>query len=157
MIMGRILILLTTIILLASGSCKLIEKQPLVSNDIDTILNYEPDSAFMANYISREELTAIQKQAKLKIDSLRQACRDDALGVNNKYHVIVGSFKIVSNADSYLKTLHMMGYNPVIIEVPNGFNLVSAASYTNYDTAVKALNSLHESITSNAWIYMKKN
>lgn len=154
--MGRNILLIGTIILTIAGSCNLADKQSLVSNDIDTILNYEPDSAFMANYISREELQAIQEQAKLRIDSLRQVCRDDALGMNNKYHVIVGSFKIAQNADFYLTTLHMMGYNPVVIEVSNGYRLVSAASYTNYDTAVKALNSLQQSITSEAWIYMKK-
>ncbi|MBN1182049.1 MAG: SPOR domain-containing protein [Bacteroidales bacterium] len=154
--MGRILVIIISSAFLFE-SCNLMEKQSLMSNDIDTILDYHQDSAFMANYISREELKVIEERVKLKIDSLRQVCRDDALGINNKYHVIVGSFKVAQNADGYLTTLHMMGYNPVIIEIPNGFRLVSAASYTHYDTAVKALNSLQLSLNPEAWIYTKKN
>lgn len=133
--------------------CKFFEKQSLVSNDIDTLLNYERDSAFLANYISREEIKRIEENAKLKMDSLRQACKEEVMGTNNKYHVIVGSFKISENAENYLQDLEMLGYNPKIIELNNGFYLVSANSYSTLKNADTALAALRENITGNAWIY----
>ncbi|MCW3788314.1 SPOR domain-containing protein [Plebeiibacterium sediminum] len=48
-----------------------------------------------------------------------------------KYYVIIGSFKVLSNAKTYKSTLIEEGFTPVILENENGLYRVSVAAYND--------------------------
>lgn len=143
-------------ILVSFAGCKYFEKQSLISNDIDTILNYTQDSVFKANYISKEEMKKIEEEAKARIDSIKKAYSEKYSGMNDTYHVVVGSFKIEKNANNYTQYITNQGYKPQILHLNNGFHLVVASSYNTISYAKKALTALQKNVTENAWIYIKK-
>lgn len=137
------------------SGCKYFEKQSLLSNDIDTILNYTQDSVFKANYISKEEMKRIEEEAKAKIDSIKKAYSEKYTGINDVYHIVVGSFKIEKNAVNYMQCIANQGYKPHILHLNNGFHLVVASSFNTYSDAKKALTALQKHVTENAWMYIK--
>ena len=58
----------------------------------------------------------------------------------NRFHVIIGSFKVPSNADDYQREVSTLGFqNPKIVESPNGFRMVSVGAF---DTYLRAANEI---------------
>jgi hypothetical protein len=85
---------------------------------------------------------AIQAKEKAVQDSLQRI--QDMLA---KYHfnVIIGSFKVPTNADSWLQEVVKMGYNDAkIIDSPNGFKLVSIGAYETYSKAFTEIGKINE-------------
>lgn len=62
----------------------------------------------------------------------------------NRFHVIIGSFKVPTNADGYQQAVAAMGFNnPRIVESKNGFRMVSVAAFDTYGkafTEIKRIN-----------------
>lgn len=72
-----------------------------------------------------------------------------------RYMVIIGSFKAESNAGVLAQALRGKGFDAEVIEGPDGFSRVSAASLSSLGEAEVILNNLKPSYTG-AWIYKTK-
>ena len=54
----------------------------------------------------------------------------------NRFHVIIGSFKVSGNADEYQKQVSTLGFQePRIVESPNGYRMVSIGAFETYSKA----------------------
>jgi len=72
-----------------------------------------------------------------------------------RYNVILGSFRVYSNADKMLKELDALGYTPKSIQFRNGFKLVSVFQGNGLSEAVGAMNNLRDKdfCPEDVWIY----
>ncbi len=94
-------------------------------------------------------LTRLQvDEAMLKLAACEEAAK-------SKAHIIVGAFKMSSNADEYSTEIKGMGYEGKIIAGPYSFNLVSASSHESIQAALNALGNIRENVIETAWIYLE--
>ncbi len=135
--------------------CKYSDRQSLISNDVDTLL-----IDYSENYIEKskyeEDLSNIRSEMNLKIDSLKKLLEQNITLEINKFHIIVGSFSVHSNAINYSRKMNSFGYNSNIIMAGNGFEMVTTNSYNNLRKTLDDLKIIRESVTENAWIYISK-
>ncbi|MFW6370069.1 MAG: SPOR domain-containing protein [Bacteroidota bacterium] len=140
---------------LAVSSCRFFEKQQLVSNDVDTLLNYR-----LERYITEEqheaEISRIRSEVNLKIDSVKSLLDEDVTFLSNKFHIITGSFTVPSNAEMYANKMKSMGFDGKIIEGHGRFDLVTAKSYNNLRVALNDLEPVRETAGVQAWIYISR-
>ncbi len=59
--------------------------------------------------------------------------------IKNKFYLIVGSFKVINNANKLNKQLLKDGFSPEVLKEENGYHRVALCSFTTKDTAVKKL------------------
>lgn len=73
----------------------------------------------------------------------------------NRYHVIVGSFKDHSNAAKMAEYLKGKGYNPAVMDFRNGFRVVSAASFPQMGPAFTEMYKIADMniIKDDIWVY----
>jgi cell division protein FtsN len=58
----------------------------------------------------------------------------------NRYHVIIGSFKIPTNANDFQKHVATLGFqNAKVVESPNGFKMVSVGTFETYSKAANEI------------------
>lgn len=108
---------------------------------------------------------SIKKAKKIEADNIRMAqekARQDSVAraneLNSKfhYHVIIGSFKVPSNAVNWQKEVNGMGYsNTTILHASNGFDLVSIGDFETFGKAyheIGRINSDKEEPVE-LWIY----
>ncbi len=76
--------------------------------------------------------------------------------IEHPYHVIVGSFKDVINAQDLILRLQRMGYDPQIIEDRTSFSKVSIQGFENRSQAASALKDYKARVNKGAWIYTRK-
>ncbi|MDX9846714.1 MAG: SPOR domain-containing protein [Tenuifilaceae bacterium] len=94
--------------------------------------------------IKKAEMLRVKKieearRAKEKAiqDSLTRVREMEA---RNRYHVIIGSFKVPNNASEFQKQMAKMGFqNPKIVESPNGFKMVSVGAFETYSKAANEI------------------
>lgn len=114
----------------------------------------QADSIRVADSIKvvREQLVTFENA---KLEEVRKA--DELLVLNNKYNIIVGSFKTPEYAKKLAEVYSKKGYKPTIIKM-NGstFELVAAEGYPVLNKAFASLKEFQKSIEFNAWIYVKK-
>ena len=74
----------------------------------------------------------------------------------NNYHVIAGAFREPGNAERKVKQLIEKGYDAQILGT-NKWNLtqVSYASFNSKIEARKELNTIKESVSSDAWLFIQ--
>ncbi|MDR3350570.1 MAG: hypothetical protein LBN98_02835 [Prevotellaceae bacterium] len=75
---------------------------------------------------------------------------------SKRYHVVVGCFRVSSNADRMVGLLQSKGYNPKLMRFKNGFACISAASFNDIHTAYNEMNSLIRSsdfAPEDTWVY----
>lgn len=139
----------------AMGSCQFIEKQRLVSNDVDTLLGDGSEYVRAEDY--EEDIARIRSEVDIKIDSIKLLMDENRTFSNNRFHMIVGSFRVPSNAQNYLQKMESMGYNASIITNPsNGLQMVAAKSYNNLRTAVTEIDRFRQELEVPAWIYITR-
>ena len=147
--MKRIIIPILLISLLASG-CKYFGGKKEVKK-VDTL------AAWQAKQDSLGKIQAV-------IAAKEQATRDSLQRIQDaqaklKFHVIIGSFKVPTNADGWLQEVNKMGYtNTSIIDSDNGFKLVSIGSYETYSKAFNEINRINEGKETpvELWVYEVK-
>jgi len=76
-------------------------------------------------------------------------------GEGLRYHVVVGSFKVPSNADRMLNLLTGKGYSAKMMKFKNGFACISAASYADVHTAYNEMYKVlkAEWCPEDVWVY----
>jgi cell division protein FtsN len=149
-------IIIFVLLVSALGGCNLFNKKSKEQEAarvaaerarIDSIARAKADS------LKRVEARIRQKQARL--DSIKRAKEEARLKAQSRFHVIVGSFKTPSYADSYAKKMANEGFSPKIIKAPNGFNLVSVGGYETYASALDKVRDFRENGRYEVWVYDK--
>jgi hypothetical protein len=104
-----------------------------------------------------EELQRIKDESQLVIDSLKTNCGKTAkTGERFSYYVITGAFMEQGNADRYKAKMDQMGYTSEIVEGPYGYHMVSVSGSNDLNEAVSVMNTMRNSVTENAWVYVVK-
>lgn len=133
--MKRIILPILLISLLVSG-CKFFSGKK-DEKKVDTLAAWQHKQ----DSISKVQAAIAAKEAAVQ-DSLRRVQE-----MLDKFHfnVIIGSFKVPTNADSWLQEVIKMGYtNAKIIDSPNGFKLVSIGAYETYGKAFAEIEKINE-------------
>lgn len=136
------------------GGCKYSDKKRLMSTGVDTLLNYNTE-----NYIEEsryeKDLSNIRSEMNLKIDSLKKLLDQNTTLEGNHFHIIVGSFRVESNAINYAKKIKNSGYDGNIIPF-NRYNMVTTKSFNNLGTALNELSNVRNAVTENAWVFVSR-
>lgn len=141
--------------LFLSNGCQYFEKQRLVSNDVDTLLDGSQEDYVRADEYE-EDIARIRSEVDIKIDSLKLMLESNQTFAENRFHMIVGSFSVPSNAVDYNQKMQAMGYDAKIINNPNGLQMVAAKSYNNLRTAVSEIDRFRNQLDVPAWIYITR-
>lgn len=150
--MRKLLVVLTFLALVGSG-CKYFRKEIEKKIDPVAIQKAITDSIERAKaLITEAKLKQEREQARL--DSIRRIEEQKA---KFRFHVIIGSFKVPSNATSWEQEVHGFGFNNTeILEAPNGFHLVSIGAFDSYGKAfneIDRINSENIDEPFELWIY----
>jgi hypothetical protein len=139
-------------LLVALPSCKFFNKKEN-AKALAALLSQQ-DSVRVADSIKavHQQLLALENA---KLEEARIA--EEALALNNKYNIIVGSFKTPEYAKKLAEEYTKKGYKPTIIKM-NGtsFELVAAEAHPTMRKAFASLKEFQKSIEPDAWLYVKK-
>jgi hypothetical protein len=115
------------------------------------------ESKMQSDSASRaEELQRLKDESQLTIDSLKANCGKPKTGERFSYYVITGAFMEANNADRYKAKMDQMGYTAEIVDGPFGYRMVSVSGTNDLNEAVSVMNTMRNSVTENAWVYVKK-
>jgi len=122
----------------------------------DSLLNVQIDSIAKAS----ADTTALSQQVKDIISSAGTTVVSNVAEIpkadyNDRFYVIVGSFKDPVNSEKMLLFLSKNGYKPKLIEFKNGYKLVSAASFTTQEEASKEMLKIMDTdfAPEDIWVY----
>ncbi|MBI9061976.1 MAG: SPOR domain-containing protein [Marinilabiliaceae bacterium] len=75
-----------------------------------------------------------------------------------KYYVIIGSFKVLDNAQTYKTQLRSEGFMPVILENENGLYRVSVSAYNTEMPARDKIGGIREKFEkyNDVWLLIRK-
>ena len=106
----------------------------------DTLVTWQAkqDSIKKAEMLRVKKIEEARRAKEIAIqDSLTRVREMEA---RNRYHVIIGSFKVPNNANEFQKQMAKMGFqNPKIVESPNGFKMVSVGAFETYSKAANEI------------------
>jgi len=149
------ILLLTIVTALMLSSCNFLERtfnkkkrqrELLEQMRLDSIAKAKADSIQMA-----EELQRQLEQARL--DSIRLAEEAELAKRLTRYHVIAGSFKVLSNAQSFAKNLSCDGFEPQILEGKSGYTYVSVGAYESFSNAANMVREIRDNGKYIVWIH----
>lgn len=139
-------------------SCKYF-KGGLFGKKADTMAVWQArqDSIRVADSLMRvqDQLRAIENA---RLDSIRKADNERlAFDKKYKYNIIVGSFITPEYARDLSSEYRKNGYNSRIIKMDGSrFELVAAEAHDNFRNAVARLKEFQDTVTLDAWMYIKK-
>ena len=91
-----------------------------------------------------------------RIDSLKKS-EEVKLAIESKYNIIVGSFITPEYAKGFAEEYRKLGYDAQILKMEGtSFELVAAEGHKSFSTAVTRLNAFQDTVTIDAWMYIKK-
>lgn len=145
---------IAVIILLAviASSCSLFQKPSMTQEQIDAMV--AENQALKAQLEECKDLEDQLAMARMQVDEamLKLAnCEESAQG---GYHIIVGAFKVPSNATDYSALMKSKGYDGKIIAGPYNFDLVTSSSFESLRPALNELDIIRTDVIENAWIYI---
>lgn len=155
MVSGKnVKVLLCAVVLLCTLSgCDWVKKQlgMATSEDIEK-LRIEMEQKALREKRIKDSIEAV------RLDSIRLANEQSQMPyakLDKRYYVIVGSFKVDSNAGVMQEQLHEMGYSPVRIPLKNGFDMVAVAGSDDINEARKEITKIEDSDVCpyDVWIY----
>ena len=134
------------------SSCSLFQKPSMTQEEIDAMLaeNEALKTQVESNKNLADELAMARQQADEAMLKLAD-CEDAA----SKVHIIVGAFKISSNADDHSANMKNQGYAGDILAGPYDFNLVTSGSYSSIGAALQDLGEVRTNVIETAWIYIE--
>jgi len=157
--MRQFSIVLVTLLLILSPSCKNIRERGLFGKKAKTLemLRAQQDSIRVADSLKRAEnrLRAIEEA---RLDSLIQAEQERAANeARNKYNIIVGSFLTPEFASLWAEEYRKQGYDTRIVRMDGSqFDLVVAESYDRFSKAMERLDAFQDTVDIDAWLYIFK-
>jgi len=155
--MKQFSIVLITLLLILSPSCKNIRERGLFGRKAKTLemLRAQQDSIRVADSLKRAEnrLRAIEEA---RLDSLLQAEQERADNeARNKYNIVVGSFLTPEFAKAWAEEYRKQGYDTRIVRMDGSqFDLVVAESYDRFSKAMERLNAFQDTVDIDAWLYI---
>lgn len=136
----RKVLILTLLLAFTFSGCQFIKDKFGKDKAADTLAVWEArqDSVKKAEMLKAKKLEEAQRAREKAIqDSLMRVREMEA---RNRFHVIIGSFKVPTNADDYQKQVAQFGFqNPKIVESPNGFRMVSIGAFETYSKATNEI------------------
>ncbi len=119
------------------------------------------DIARLKMEMEQRELRQKQIQdsiALAKADSLRLEQEKAVIPygtLDKRYYVIMGSFKLISNAEILKAKLEEAGFSPIRIALKNGYDMVALAGFNKYMDAYEEVFKVDESdlCPYDVWIY----
>jgi len=99
----------------------------------------------------KDQLSAANTEIQLlrtELTELQEACK-------GRFLVIVGAFKVPSNASDYSQTIKGAGYEGKIVPGPFGFDLVTYSTHESLPEALRSLNNARINVIESAWVYIK--
>lgn len=157
--MRQFSIVLITLLLILSPSCKNIRERGLFGKKAKTLemLKAQQDSIRVADSLKRAEnrLRAIEEA---RLDSLIQAEQERAANeARNKYNIVVGSFLTPEFAKAWAEEYRKQGYDTRIVRMDGSqFDLVVAESYDRFSKAMERLDAFQDTVDIDAWLYIFK-
>jgi len=94
--------------------------------------------------------------ANAEIQNLRSQLTSLQEATKGKFEVIVGAFKVPSNAQNYSATIKNQGYEGKIEPGPYGFDLVTYSSHESLVEALRAMDQARMNVIDNAWVYIRR-
>lgn len=133
--------LLIPILLLAItfSGCRFFERfKKDKSSDTLAVWEAKQDSIKKVEMLKAKKIEEARRAREKAIqDSLARVREMEA---RNRFHVIIGSFKVSTNADEYQKQVSTLGFqSPLIVESPNGFRMVSIGAFETYSKATNEI------------------
>lgn len=157
--MRQIAVFLTIMMLATAPSCKWLKDKGIIGKKERALaaLMAQQDSIRVADSIrkAQERLLAIEMA---RLDSIRVAEEEQArVKDENRYNIIVGSFKTPEYARSYSDEFTSRGYNVKILKLEGTqFEMVAAEGHQDFRTAVERLRRFQDTVAFDAWLYILK-
>lgn len=148
-------------------------KDSLLKLQIDSIAKASADTAALSQQV-REILSGAGAAVAGDVKEIAKDVKDAAGNVadktkdvmqqtniipkadyNDRFHVIVGSFKDPINSEKMYLFLSKNGYKPKLIEFKNGYKLVSAASFMTQEEASREMLKIMDTdfAPEDIWLY----
>lgn len=142
------------VLAIGTSSCGLFQKSSMTQEQIDAMVakNQSLERQVAECNKSANELAA----ANAEIQSLRAELTALEEATKGKYQVIVGAFKVPSNATAYSATMKSAGYEGKIVPGPFGFDLVTYSSHEYLQESLRALDEAYVNVIETAWIYIRR-
>lgn len=138
------LLSLSIIIIMALASCKYFSNAP--DSRIAKL-----DSALQKEKTAHaKDIDQLKQESQAKIDSLKASCEKQL----NRYHVIVGAFKVAANADNLQKLMNSKGYTTQILSL-GSYQLVSVGSFASLKESTGQLSKFRNEVNKDVWIYVR--
>ena len=135
---------LCLIIIVALASCKYFSSKP------DARIA-KLDSALQKEKVAHsKDIDLLKQESQSRIDSLKATCEKQL----NRYHVIVGAFKVAANADNLQKLMSSKGYSAQLLPL-GSYQLVSVGSFASLRESTGQLNKFRTEVNKDAWIYVR--
>ena len=116
---------------------------------VDPLLAQKDNALVKEKAAHEKDIEQLKQESQARIDSLKASCEKQL----NRYHVIVGAFKVPANADNLQKLMSSKGY-PALILPLGSYQIVSVGSFASLRESVGQLAKFRE-INKDAWIYVR--
>ena len=145
------------VLLIILPSCKFFKGGRLFGRKQKALaeLLVQQDSIRVADSIRKvqDQLLALEIA---RIDSVKKS-EEMRLAMGSKYNIIVGSFITPEYAKGFAEEYRKLGYDAQILKMEGtSFELVAAEGHKSFNTAVTRLNAFQDTVTIDAWMYIKK-
>lgn len=155
----RKVLILTLLLAFTFSGCQFFREKFGKDNAADTLAVWQAkqDSIKKVEMLKAKKIEEARRAKEKAIqDSLMKVREMEA---RNRFHVIIGSFKVPSNADEYQKQVATYGFqDPKIVESPNGFKMVSVGAFETYSKATNEILKINRSKEEpiELWVYEAK-
>ncbi|MEW5845373.1 MAG: hypothetical protein AB1777_03800 [Bacteroidota bacterium] len=150
--MKRVILFIVLAAFVGTG-CKYFKKDKKV--DPIALQKAKEDSIAKAKAFEEEQKRIAEEQARQ--EEMRKQQEYES---TYRFHVIIGSFKVPSNATAWEEDVHKMGFTKTkILDSPNGFKLVSIGQFDTYSKAfneIERINSERPDEPLEMWVYENK-
>ncbi len=134
--MKKIFLLLSLLLLVSMSSCEWIGTTFLgrpSKAELAKIAALEQHRKDSIAEVERAATAAVEMERQREADSLRKTQEVKSLQ-GERFHIVLGCFKVPSNATRMIERLQKEGFAPQKFEL-NGFECISAASFKTKDAA----------------------
>ena len=142
------------IIAVATSSCSLFKKPEMSQDQIDALV--AKNQSLVNQIASCNALNDQLAAANAEIQSLRSELTALQEATKGKFQVIVGAFKVPSNAADYSQTIKSAGYEGKIVSGPFGFDLVTYSSHESLVESLRSLDQARTNVIETAWVYVRR-
>ena len=142
------------ILVLATSSCSLFQKPSMSQEEIDAMT--ARNQSLERQLSECENLEAQLAAANARAESVAAELAELQEAIKGKYQIIVGAFKISSNATEYSQTIKNAGYEGKIVAGFFGFDLVTYSSHESFAEALRALDEARINVIETAWVYVNR-